>query len=153
PERVYRTGDLARWLVDGNLEFFGRVDNQVKVRGIRVELEEIESTLLRHENVSECAVIAQPYEDGDQRLAAYVVPNNGLTTTSLKEFAEQALPSYMIPATLALVDDLPKTTSGKIDRRALLKLELPVSGNGAPESVAPRTPTELAIAEIWQELL
>lgn len=150
-DRVYRTGDLARWLPDGNLEFVGRVDNQVKVRGIRVELEEIESTLSRHENVDECAVIAQPHGDGDQRLVAYVIPNNGLTAASLREVAAELLPGYMVPSAFALVKELPRTKSGKIDRRALLKFETPE--NGHRESIAPRTPTELAIAQIWRELL
>ncbi len=152
-DEVYRTGDLARWLPDGNIEFFGRIDNQVKVRGIRVELEEIEAALLRHEAVSECAVAAHEYEDGDRRLVGYVVADDSLTAAALREFAEAWLPGYMLPSTFVFLDSLPRTSSGKIERGGLPKPDATARGEAGDHYVAPRTPVEAGIAEVWREFL
>ncbi|MCI0491096.1 MAG: amino acid adenylation domain-containing protein [Blastocatellia bacterium] len=151
-DRVYRTGDLGRWMADSNLEFCGRIDNQVKIRGKRVELEEIESMLSGHQAVSECALILQDQGDGDQRLIAYVATSSAVSSSALKGFLSDRLPDYMIPSAILFLDNLPRTHSGKIDR-----LSLPDPDHQRPEVsrgfVAPRTPMERLIAEIWQQVL
>ncbi len=151
PDRVYRTGDLGRWLPSGNIEFFGRLDHQVKVRGTRVELEEIEAALSRHESVRECAVIVHDYDEGDMRLVAYVAASDELTDPALREFLAASLPGYMIPSSFVLLERLPRTPSGKVKRDALPGLD--ARHLDAAEYVAPRTSLESAIAEVWQDLL
>jgi acyl-coenzyme A synthetase/AMP-(fatty) acid ligase/acyl carrier protein len=152
-ERLYRTGDLARYLPDGNVEFLGRMDHQVKVRGHRVELGEIEAVLRGHPQVSEALVL--PREDGPagKRLVAYVVSiQDRVEVGELRTFLKARLPEYMIPLTFAFLDSLPLTPSGKIDRRALPK---PDQSRPELESafVAPRTRTEELLAGIWAEVL
>ncbi|MCO6453578.1 MAG: amino acid adenylation domain-containing protein [Caldilineales bacterium] len=154
--RLYRTGDLGRWLAEGNIEFLGRVDFQVKIRGHRIELGEIEHALLEHPGVSEAAVLALDDERGALQLAAYVAvrPDENQSAAGLREHLGERLPSYMIPASfsiLAAPDTLPKTPSGKIDRKALARLQ--VMPGIETEFVAPSTETEQAIAEIWSDLL
>lgn len=140
--RMYRTGDRARWRPDGTIEVLGRLDAQVKVRGVRVEPGEIEAALRRIPGVAECVVIAREDELGDRRLVAYVVGN--ADAESLRKHLREVLPDYMVPAVFVGLDALPLTSSGKVDRRAL----------PAPEGyVAPRTPTEGVLAAIWAEVL
>jgi amino acid adenylation domain-containing protein len=154
-ERLYRTGDLARWLPDGTLEYMGRADTQVKVRGFRIELGEIESALLAHESVRDAVVVAR--EDlRDKRLVGYVVAKVGvpadegtLTQTLLSHLQEQ-LPGYMLPSTLMVLDRLPLTASGKVDRKTL---PAPGTGTLAEEYDPPQGEIEVAIANIWQDLL
>ncbi|HEY0513394.1 MAG TPA: amino acid adenylation domain-containing protein, partial [Thermoanaerobaculia bacterium] len=146
--RMYRTGDLVRRLPDGDLDFLGRVDHQVKLRGMRVELGEIESVLGRHSGVREAVVLVP-----EGRLTAYVVgvdePQPSID--ELRGFLERQLPSYMVPQSWALLAALPLTPNSKLDRRALEG----IAGTSEPsvESVAPRTPVEEALAQIWVELL
>jgi amino acid adenylation domain-containing protein/non-ribosomal peptide synthase protein (TIGR01720 family) len=151
---LYKTGDRARYLADGNIEFLGRVDNQVKIRGFRVELGEIEALLSQHPNVSQAVVILREDIPGDHRLAAYIVPNqkSGASTTTLKRFLSEKLPSYMVPTALMILDSLPITSNGKVDRR---NLPAPNRTNLDIEEsfVAPRNPTEEKLASIWAELL
>jgi amino acid adenylation domain-containing protein len=154
--RLYRSGDLARRLPDGDIEYLGRIDNQVKVRGFRIELGEIESALAEHEAVRECTVIATDDANGETKLLAYVVggqsPQPAPSTTELREFLQAKLPEHMIPAAFIALDAMPLTPNGKIDRRAL-----PAPGQMRPqlrrEFVAPRTPVEQELANIWRELL
>jgi acyl carrier protein len=152
--RLYRTGDLARYLPDGNIEFLGRIDHQVKVRGFRIELGEIESALEQHPAVRETAVIAREEQRGNKRLVAYVVFNQNaeILTTELRSFLKEKLPDYMVPSAFVVLDSLPLTPSGKVDRRAL---PAPDSARpGAEDSyVAPRTPLEEVLAVIWCEIL
>jgi amino acid adenylation domain-containing protein len=150
-ERLYRTGDLGRWRSDGNLEYLGRLDHQVKVRGHRVELGEIETALVAHPSVRDAVVVAQDDQSGDKRLAAYVVGEDGAPEASvLRGYLKRSLPEYMLPASFVFLESFPLMPNGKVDRRAL-----PVP-NERPEVgayVAPRTPSEEVLAGIWAEVL
>jgi amino acid adenylation domain-containing protein len=153
-ERLYRSGDLARYLRNGEIEYLGRIDQQVKIRGHRVELGEIETTLCRHPGVRECVVAAREETAGDVRLIAYVVPREQEPPpdADLRAFLKRSLPAYMLPSTFLPVDRIPKTSSGKVDRRSL-----PPPGEGSSDRrndfVAPRNETERAVAEIWGKVL
>jgi amino acid adenylation domain-containing protein len=152
--RMYRTGDLARLLADGNLEFVGRLDEQVKVRGFRIEPSEVESHLARHPDVAEVAVVAREDEPGDKRLVAYVVPGGGAAPTPsvLRRFLSKHLPRHMLPSAFVRVDALPVTPNGKLDRDAL-----PPPGGAraalASASAATGTPTERVLAAIFSRIL
>ncbi|RSM85753.1 non-ribosomal peptide synthetase [Kibdelosporangium aridum] len=147
--RMYRTGDLVRWRPDGELEFVSRVDHQLKVRGFRVEPGEIEAVLCEHPGVSQVAVISREDRPGDQRLVAYVVPaGNGAGTAELRQLARDRLPAHMVPAAVVMVDELPLTVNGKLDRRAL-----PAPDAGPGGELAPRTPREHMVAEMFAEVL
>jgi acyl-coenzyme A synthetase/AMP-(fatty) acid ligase/acyl carrier protein len=152
--RLYKTGDLARYLPDGNIEFLGRIDSQVKIRGFRVEPGEIETVLGKNPAVHQTVVIAREDQPGSKRLVAYIVPDKdySLTVSELFQFLREKLPDYMIPSTFMLLDALPLTPSGKIDRRSL-----PEPGMVRPELaqkyVPPRTPIEQQVADIWAEVL
>lgn len=152
--RLYRTGDLARYLRDGNLEFLGRLDHQVKIRGHRVELGEIEAVLGQHPRVREAAVVLREDRTGDPRLVAYVVARGagGADATELRRFLQQRLPEPMVPATFVTLNVLPRTPNGKVDRRAL---PAPDPTHPAMETAlaAPRTPLEEQLVRIWKEVL
>lgn len=121
---IYRTGDLARWTESGNIEFLGRIDNQVKINGYRIELEEIESNLKRHKAINEAVVIAKENEKGEKYLIAYVLSEGGdLNTKAIKEWLMEFLPKYMIPKNIVVVDKMPLNKNGKVDRNELQKLE------------------------------
>ncbi|WP_326760221.1 amino acid adenylation domain-containing protein [Streptomyces phaeochromogenes] len=145
--RLYRSGDLACRRADGSLEFLGRIDDQVKVRGYRIEPGEISARLSEHPAVRDAVVIVR-----DERLVAYLVPGAELPSTAeLRQFVAGTLPEYMVPAVFVELERIPLTVNGKLDRRAL-----PVPGDGAlseSEYVAPRTPTEERVAAVWQEVL
>jgi amino acid adenylation domain-containing protein len=149
--RMYRTGDLARWRADGELEFLGRIDHQVKIRGHRIELGEVEAALLGHPGVAQAVAIVREDEPGDKRLVAYVTSQDGTVDVGgLRAHLKQSLPDYMIPQAIVGLEALPLTPNGKIDRKAL-----PVP-EGRPEGldyVAPRTPVEETLAGIWAEVL
>jgi len=151
--RLYRTGDLVRLQPDGGLEFLGRIDHQVKVRGFRIELGEVEAVLGSHPAVRECAVVVREDAPGVRRLVAYVsgdLPEAG----ELRAFLAARLPEYMVPAVFVPLESLPLSPSGKVDRRALSALAAPERARDpGAELVAPRTPTEKALAEVWKELL
>ncbi|HEX3554233.1 MAG TPA: amino acid adenylation domain-containing protein, partial [Thermoanaerobaculia bacterium] len=149
--RLYRSGDLARRLPDGDLEYLGRIDHQVKIRGFRIELEEIESALVHHAAVREAVVLA--VDDPDRRLVAWVVPAEGEapSLSDLRSFLAQSLPDYMLPSALVLLDSLPLTANGKVDRRALPAPEAQRSDEDGV--IAPRTPLEAFVAGLWQEVL
>src|SRR5215470_13409805 len=153
--RLYRTGDLAKYLSDGNLQYLGRTDFQVKLRGFRIELGEIEAALEQHPAVRQAVVVV--HEDrasNDRRLVAYVVfqPGEQLSSAEARVFLKQSLPDYMVPGALVGLDSLPLTPNGKVDRKALAQSELARS-ESALASVAPRTAVEEAVAGIWAEIL
>jgi aspartate racemase len=152
--RLYKTGDLVRYLPDGTIEFVGRIDYQVKIRGFRIELGEIEAVLAQHPKVLQAVVIAREDEPGEKRLVAYVVPKQeqAVTSQELRGLLKEKLPDYMVPSTFVILDTLPLTLTGKIDRRAL------PAPDKTPRSidvnfVAPRTPTEEVLTAIWTEVL
>jgi hypothetical protein len=150
--RLYKTGDLARYLADGKIEYLGRLDHQIKIRGFRIELGEIESALSIHPSVRETVVIAHESVTGDKRLAAYLVLSADADISELRNHLRERLPEYMVPSDFVLLDRLPLTPNGKVDRRALPVPER--SARDAKESyVAPRTPVEQMLAEIWGEVL
>ena len=155
--RLYRTGDLARWLPDGNLEYLGRVDFQVKVRGFRIELGEIESVLRTHPGLAEAVVLTRPDASGDSRLLAFIlrppVADADVTPASLREHLRASLPEYMLPAAFVTVEAMPLTPNGKIDRRALADLPEPGREGAATEYVEPRDLLEAQLVQIWQEVL
>jgi amino acid adenylation domain-containing protein len=152
--RLYKTGDLGRYLPDGNIEFLGRIDNQVKVRGYRIELGEIEVVLGQHPMVQSSVVVVREDTPGDKRLVAYAVSQQGesFDAAEIRKYLKQKLPEYMIPSAFVLLDELPLTPNGKVDRKAL-----PAPDQDRPELgniyQAPRTPVEEALASIWCELL
>lgn len=150
--RLYKTGDLARYMPDGNVEFFGRADHQVKIRGFRIEPGEIEIALLKHPAVLEAVVIAREDIPGDKRIVAYVVSKQRTATGELRHFLLESLPDYMVPAAFVILDNIPLTPNGKVDRRAL---PLPEHVNHGEQAVfiAPRSYVEEVIADIWAEVL
>ncbi|RKH11041.1 amino acid adenylation domain-containing protein [Corallococcus sp. CA053C] len=152
--RLYRTGDRARYLPDGKIDFLGRTDDQLKLRGFRVEPGEIEAALRTHPDVSEAAVVAWKEDTGGWRLVAYVQPGPGASPTPhvLRTHLAGSLPEHMLPSGFMVLASLPRTPSGKLDRRALPRpSDLPAATAAA--FVAPGTPTEEALARIWAELL
>jgi amino acid adenylation domain-containing protein len=152
--RIYRTGDMGRILPDGSLEFLGRKDFQVKIRGYRVELGEIEAVLGHHQGVQETVVVARMDDAGEPQLVAYFVPRSQPTPPpdELRNFLKKKLPDYMVPSAFVVLDALPLTSTGKIDRQALPAPELtpPVS---EPAVAAPRTPVESMLTAIWANVL
>jgi amino acid adenylation domain-containing protein len=169
-QRLYRTGDLGRYLPDGNIEFLGRIDGQVKVRGFRIELGEIETMLAQHPSVRENVVVTKTSASGEKQLVAYVVPKQQesagqtdqevslgsaaglLNKDELRSFLKSKLPEYMVPTVFVALDALPLTPNGKVDRNAL-----PQPEQGATETerefVAPRTPTEELLAGLWSQII
>ncbi len=150
---VYRTGDLGRWRANGQLEHLGRRDDQVKIRGFRVELGEVEAALSAHPDLQAAAVTVRPDPTGQATLIAYLVPRDGksMTPTDVRRFVRQALPEYMIPSQVVMLDQLPLSPSGKVDRRALP--DPFVGTQPARTHRAPRQPMELLIADLWREVI
>ncbi len=150
-ERMYRTGDLARWLDDGNIQYLGRMDTQVKVRGFRIELGEIETQLNTHSQVEDSIVIAAG--DADKRLLAFYVARDGaeIEAEALRTHLQASLPAYMVPSAFVLVDRIPLTPSGKADRRALERMDVTVQSSRG--YVTPVTATEQRLAALWEQVL
>ena len=152
--RLYKTGDLARYLPDGNIEFLGRLDNQVKLRGYRIELGEIETTLEYHPAIRQAVVLAREDTPGDRRLVAYCVPHHGCIPDirELRSFLQTKLPDYMVPAAFMVLDALPLTPNGKVERQAL-----PAPDQERPPLseafVAPSTPSQELLVGIWARVL
>jgi amino acid adenylation domain-containing protein len=154
--RLYRTGDLARYRPDGNLEYYQRLDNQVKVRGFRIELGEIEATMTQYPEVQDAVVVVRPAEGGENILVGYVVPTtpgaDAQVIPQLRQFLQGKLPEHLVPNVIVGLETLPLTPNGKIDRNALpqpesMRRELLIN------YVAPRTPIEQQIADIWSQVL
>jgi amino acid adenylation domain-containing protein len=152
--RMYKTGDLGRWLPDGTIEFLGRNDFQLKVRGYRIEPAEIEVALAQHESVRIAVVTVRQESPTDTRIIAYVVPDGaGVPTTGdLRSFLLRKLPDYMVPSAFVFLRDLPLTPNGKVDRKALPSVDQ-VFSLEQRSVIVPRTPVEIALAKLWCELL
>jgi amino acid adenylation domain-containing protein len=153
--RLYRTGDVGRWLADGAIEYLGRGDGQVKVRGCRVEPGEVEAALRQHPGVGEAAVLAREDAPGDVRLVAYIVPRDaeqGVSAEALRGHLRGKLPEYMVPSAFVVLDALPLSPNGKLDRHALPDPEHDRPGSD-DSYVAPRNPVEEVVAKIWAEVL
>lgn len=150
--RLYKTGDLARYREDGNIEYLGRIDHQVKIRGFRIELGEIEALLLQHPAIKASVVLAREDVAGEKKLVAYVVKSNHeLKTEALLVYLKENLPGYMVPSDFVLLEAIPVNFNGKIDVKAL---PMPGIRTGIKDQyVAPQTPTETMIADIWAKLL
>jgi acyl carrier protein len=178
--RLYRSGDLARYLPDGELEYVGRIDHQVKIRGFRIELGEIEVVLAAHERVNEVVVVARHEATGDRRLVAYIVAaqpdadsitseaesttgeagpatneaesvmNGAVSVAELREHARGQLPEYMVPSQFVLLEAMPLTPNGKVDRNAL---PAPDAAGQSSDYVAPRDAAEQMLADMWAEVL
>ena len=152
--RLYRSGDLARFLENGDIEYLGRIDNQIKIRGFRIELGEIETILAKHPAVRSCLVITARDHQGNNLIAAYIVPREGQEVTShqLREYLRESLPEYMVPSAFVLLEEFPLTPNGKIDQRALPdplthRIDL------QREYLPPKTPTEEVLAQIFGKIL
>ncbi len=148
--RIYRTGDRARWLADGSIEFLGRIDQQVKIRGFRVEPGEIENRLRLLEEVKAAVVVTGQKRSGEKYLCAYIVPEGGVETKTVRQRLALQVPDYMLPAYFVSVEKIPLTPHGKIDRRKLPAPETAVTGGAF---VAPGSSHEKQIAAIWKEVL
>jgi amino acid adenylation domain-containing protein len=147
--RLYQTGDLGRFLRDGTIEYRGRRDHQVKIRGSRIELGEIESALAAHPEINESILVAQADESGEKRLIAYVRSDSeSLLKSEIRSHLRQKLPEFMIPSSIVVLEDFPRTASGKVDR-----LHLPKPTDAGKDYVAPRTLTEEIVAEVMAEIL
>lgn len=151
-ERVYKTGDLARWLPDGNLEYLGRIDHQIKLRGFRIELGEIESAMLRFPGISECVAVVRETDAGSKQMIAYAVrQDQNIAETDfarqVKEHLKQKLPDYMVPAIFMFLEALPLTANGKIDRKAL-----PAPTVRTSSYVCARDTIELTLVRLWEQL-
>ncbi|HEX2926935.1 MAG TPA: amino acid adenylation domain-containing protein [Ruminiclostridium sp.] len=150
-ERLYHTGDLAKWRQDGNIEYLGRIDFQVKIRGLRIELGEIEKQLTSHPDVKECVIVAWKKKEGDIQLVAYVVCEKGRIAEQdkLQVFLGKSLPEYMVPRIYVFLENMPLSSNGKIDRKALPTPSIEKDRAFA----APRNETEKTLAEIWEQIL
>ncbi|TDF92725.1 non-ribosomal peptide synthetase [Paenibacillus piri] len=149
-ERMYRTGDLARWLDDGTIEYIGRIDQQVKVRGFRIELSEIEMQLARIMPVKAAAVKDIEENDGSTALCAYIVAEKALNAGQLQQELSRKLPDYMMPRYWVMLDELPLTPNGKVDKKALPEPDIAAS---AAEYKAPESETQQQLVDIWQDVL
>ena len=149
--RIYKTGDYGRWLTDGNIEYIGRQDDQVKIMGYRVELGEIENTILQSGMINQASVITKSDKENNKRLIAYIVCKKGFDANNIKEHCKVVLPKYMQPASWVTIDHMPLTISGKIDRKALPAFDF--AEMATANDVGPQTDTEIKLVNIWKELL
>ena len=152
--RLYKTGDVARYLPNGTIEFLGRLDHQMKLRGFRIEPGEIESALRQYQRVNEAAVILREDVPGDKRLVAYVTPTEGVTVkpAEMRNYLKGQVPDYMVPSTIVVLDSMPLTANGKIDPK---RLPLPDQSDSVSERnyIPPSTDVERTLAEMWCQLL
>ncbi|VEP16805.1 Amino acid adenylation domain protein [Hyella patelloides LEGE 07179] len=150
---LYKTGDIVRYLADGNIEFLGRIDNQVKIRGFRIELGEVEATLAKYSGIEQSVVVVREDVPGDKRLVAYVLPDRPqqTTTAELRSFLQDKLPNYMVPGIFVMVEEMPLTPNGKIDRSALPAPAL-TEFQREVTFIAPRDEIEIRLTRIWSKI-
>ncbi|MBD1937334.1 non-ribosomal peptide synthetase [Microcoleus sp. FACHB-68] len=158
PSRLYKTGDLARYLPEGKIEFLGRIDQQVKIRGFRIELGEIEAVINQYSAIQKAVVIALEDISVNKRIVAYLVPAHPISEPSslintLRQFLKDKLPKHMVPSEYVILDSLPATPNGKVDRRALPAPNALTRLQHQKTFISPRTPTESKLAKIWAEVL
>ncbi|MCP4148733.1 MAG: amino acid adenylation domain-containing protein, partial [bacterium] len=146
---LYKTGDQGRWMADGNIEFLGRIDQQIQIRGYRIELGEIETCLMEHPAVNDVVVLTRPDKSGDKYLCAYIVPRGNPTTTELKTFMTEKLPEYMVPTYFIFMQQFPLTPNSKVDRKALPEPEETTTQHRIP----PENQIEETLVEIWSQIL
>jgi amino acid adenylation domain-containing protein len=151
-EKMYRTGDLGRWLPDGNMEFLGRKDDQVKVNGYRIELGEVEKAVQTHPGVDAAVVIAKPNKNGENQMVAYIISSSEISSSDILSHLAKSLPAYMLPTHFVQLEALPLTSNGKVDRKKLPHPEGIGMATGI-EYVAPSTDAERKMVAIWEELL
>jgi len=152
-QRLYRTGDMARWRSDGQIDYVGRTDNQVKIRGYRIELEEVEAQLARHEQVQNAAVIAREDDRGHRRLVAYVVlgPLTTMSVAHLRAYLNTLLPEFMVPEAFVILQKMPLTPNGKIDKQALPEPDF--RAYACEQYEVPEGEVEEKLARLWQDVL
>lgn len=151
-DRLYRTGDLGRYMPDGHVEHLGRADRQVKIRGFRIEPAEIEAVLTKHPDIHEAAVIAQRNDSDETCLVAYVVGDQQVASSVLHDYVGESLPVYMVPSAFVMLDALPLTQNGKLDRAALPRPNQ-IQNVRREDHTAPRSATERVLAEVWKEVV
>jgi len=153
--RIYKAGDLARYLPDGNIEFLGRLDHQVKINGFRIELGELETVLSKHPKVAETVVVARDRPSGDKQLVAYIVPKDGehAGATELRSFLKELVPAYAVPSTFVSLSSLPLTPNGKVDRKALPEPPQQVEFGNDEDFKQPQTPLEMQIRLVFERFL
>ncbi|MCU0286015.1 MAG: amino acid adenylation domain-containing protein [Acidobacteria bacterium] len=150
---LYKTGDLGKWMPDGKIEYLGRIDHQVKIRGNRVELREIENHVLRYPGIKEAAVIAREDREGEKNLYAFFVSGLDITVSGIRQFLLKTLPDYMVPAQFIALEKLPLTPNGKIDRKILVSMPIKDSMAAGATYQPPRNEYETKIQAIWKQLL
>ncbi|MBU3108711.1 non-ribosomal peptide synthetase [Clostridium gasigenes] len=148
-QKMYRTGDLVRWLTDGNIEYLGRIDDQVKVRGFRIELGEIDNSIRKIDEVSDVAVIVRENKSGENEINAYIISKNSSIVKAVREELKMYLPEYMIPGKMMIIDDFPLTSNGKLDKKALPEIK---AVNEVTYAIA-TNPLEEEIVNLWNEML
>ncbi|MFT8349159.1 amino acid adenylation domain-containing protein [Clostridium saccharoperbutylacetonicum] len=148
-ERIYRTGDLAKWLPDGNIQFIGRIDYQVKINGFRIELQEIEAQLLKYSKIKEAVVVDKKDENGNKYLCAYVVSKEKVCSKEIKDFLKKEIPNYMIPSHIMQLESMPVNSNGKVERRAM---PIPDLSQRDVEFIKPRNEVELKLNNIWHQI-
>lgn len=150
-DRIYKTGDLVKWLPDGNIEYLGRIDNQVKIRGFRIELDEIESNLLKVQGISQAVVLPKKGNDGDSYLCAYYVASSEINRKTIIDTLSKELQDYMIPAYFYMINEIPLTQNGKVDKQKLINLK--VENVNRSEFEEPQGEKEKIVADVWRQVL
>lgn len=154
PDKImYRTGDLARWLKNGTIEYIGRLDCQVKIRGNRIELNEIENVIMNMPHIEHAVVIDREDEEGNKYLSSYLKSNEDIDVEEVREYIGKRLPGYMIPSNFFKIDDIPLTSNGKVDRKKLKLMEIDKMTNLRVEYIAPQNDIEYQMCKIWQDIL
>ena len=152
-ELMYKTGDLGKYLPTGEISYIGRVDNQIKIRGLRIELDEIEKCILKYQNIDKCIVTGDTDEKERQFIVAYVTVTDRISTNKLREFLKTLLPKYMIPSYFVVLDKIPYLNNGKINKKALPKVDITCSQDNKTEYIAPRGNLELQLVNVFQNIL